>query len=282
MPASGYGIARYAIVGMAQSAGYGLGALAAGGLLAVSSTSAYQALAAANAATFVVSAGLLLLVPAGPGGEPGQRPSSVLAGYRLLGRDRPYLVLTLANTAFAVCSMMLAVALPVYLVDGLGAAGWVAGPVLAVTTVLLSVGQLAATRVMRPLSRVHALMVAGALWTLWGLLTAGAAAVPTGWLVGYLFAVTLLYAFAELVHAPISNALAAEAAPDHSRGSYLAAFQYGFTIASMVVPAGFAGLFAVDPELPWLAVAALAALATAVMPLLPRRLPRSAVYGEVG
>jgi MFS family permease len=51
---------RYAIVGMTQAAGFGLGALVAGVLLALSSSAAYQALAAVNAATFLVSVGLLL------------------------------------------------------------------------------------------------------------------------------------------------------------------------------------------------------------------------------
>jgi hypothetical protein len=87
----------------------------------------------------------------------------------------------LANTAFAVCAVFLSVGLPVYIVDGLHAAGWIAGVVLAVNTVLLSVAQLAATRLVRPLSRVTALAVAGALWTVWGPPPPPSASRPPGW-----------------------------------------------------------------------------------------------------
>ena len=266
---------RYAIVGMTQAAGFGLGALVAGVLLALSSTAAYQALAAVNAATFLVSVGLLLLLPAGER-VAGERPHP-LAGYRRMLGDRPYLALTAANTAFAICNVILGIALPVYVVDGLDAPGWIVGPVLAVNTLLLAVGQLAATKLMRRYSRVQALVVAGALWTAWAFLTAAAGGLPEWMLLPYLAAVTLLYSCAELIHAPTSNALAAEAAPAAQRGSYLAAFQYGFTIATLAVPGAFGVLFAVDPELPWLVVGALAAAGTVVMLLLRTRLPAHAV-----
>ena len=193
--------------------------------------------------------------------------------------DRPYLAFTLANTAFAICNMLLAVALPVYIVEGLHAPGWIAGPILAANTLLLAVGQLAATRVVRPLSRVQALMLAGVLWAGWAFLTAAATGVPTALLLPYLGAVTLLYALAELIHAPISNALAAEAAPEAMRGSFLAAFQYSFTFATLVVPGAFGYLFALRPELPWLVAGVLAVSATAVLAGIRTRLPAAAVQG---
>lgn len=268
---------RFAVVGMVQAAGYGGGALVAAGLLAFARPDGYLWLAVANAGTFLVSAALLTRVPAVRGAP--RRPG-VLAGYRLLVRDRPYLLLTAANTAFAVCSVFLGVALPVYIVDGLHGRPWLAGPVLAANTVALAVGQLAATRAVRRLSRVRALTVSGALWTGWALLTAAATAVPHGALAVYLIAVTLLYAVAELIHAPVSNALAAEAAPEPARGTYLAAFQYGFTVATIVVPVAFTVLFTIDPRLPWLAVGALAAVATTALPFLARSLPAHAVDGR--
>jgi hypothetical protein len=96
-------------------------------------------------------------------------------------------------------------------------------------------------------------------------------------LLPYLAAVTVLYSCAELIHAPTSNALAAEAAPAAQRGSYLAAFQYGFTMATLAVPGAFGVLFAVDPELPWVVVGALAAAGAVAMRHLRTRLPAHAV-----
>ncbi|MGL5830391.1 MAG: MFS transporter, partial [Angustibacter sp.] len=94
---------RYALVAMAQAAGYGTGALLAGVLLGVSSVTVYQALAGVNAATFVASAALLLLVPTG-GSPPSERPAAgLVAGYRRVLRDRPFVLYTLANSVFAIC-----------------------------------------------------------------------------------------------------------------------------------------------------------------------------------
>jgi MFS family permease len=265
---------------MLQNAGYGIGALVAGALVVTASTGVYLLAAALNAVTFLASAVLLLLPTAGTAASvrgPDERRAQQPAGYRMLLRDRPYLLLILANTAFAVCAVFLSVGLPVYIVDGLHAPGWIAGVVLAVNTVLLSVAQLAATRLVRPLSRVGALALAGALWTAWSLLTAAAVGVPAAWLAGYLIAIVALFSAAELIHAPVSNALAAEAAPEQARGSYLAAFQYGFTIATVVVPGAFAFLFELGPALPWIVVAAVAAAGAVIMPTLRSRIPVSAV-----
>jgi MFS family permease len=272
---------RYAIVGMAQAAGFGVGALLAGGLLAASSTSAYLVLAAVNCVTFAVSGVLLLLVRV-PAAAPRERHPTMWSSYRHLLGDRPYLVLIGGNVCFAVCSVYLAAALPVYVADGLEAQTWIVGPVLALNTALLATGQLAATRLVTHFTRTGALALSGLAWCAWAVLTALSPAVAPGFLIVWLAGVTLLYGLAELVHAPISNALAADSAPQAQRGVYLSMFQYGFTIATMVVPIGFTSLFVVDPELPWLVVAALAALGSLTMLWLTGRLPREAVRPGFG
>lgn len=89
------------------------------------------------------------------------------SGYRLLLADRPYIALIAVNTSFALCSTLLAVALPVYIVDGLPAPPWLSGPLLGMNTVLLAVGQALVMRVVRAVSRARALALAGASWTVW-------------------------------------------------------------------------------------------------------------------
>lgn len=275
---------RFAVTGMVQAAGTAVGLLAAGVVLTGRSVTVYPLLAAANAVSFAVAALLILLVPAGPAAAGAAAPAAAESrpgGYRQLLRDRPFLLLTAVNSVFCLCSVLLGIGLPIYLADGLHTAGWVAGPVLTANIALLATGQLVAVRTVRRLTRVRALAAAGVLWTAWGALTAAATAVPGRLLVVYLVAVTALYAAAELVHAPVSNALAADAAPKQSRGSYLAVFQYGFTVATIAAPAGFTLLFSVDPRLPWLAIAVLAGLATAALPHLARTLPAPAVQGAL-
>lgn len=273
----------FAVVGMVQAAGYGVGGLLTGLLLTVGTVHVYRTLAVANAISFLCSA--LLLVLFARGIAPPHRAASDAApgakgGYRALLADKPYLGLILTNTVFALCSVFFGTALPVYLVDGLPAPKWMVGVLLAVNTGLLAIGQAFVARLVRPLTRVRALVIAGGLWTVWCVASALAIRLPAGVLVPYLVAVTLCYTLAELIHAPISNALAAAAAPPESRGRYLAAFQYCFTVATIVAPGLFGVLFTHGRALPWLAVGVLILVGTIAMATLERRLPDTAVRGE--
>ncbi|GIF02562.1 MFS transporter [Actinoplanes siamensis] len=250
---------RFALAGMIQMGATGVGALLGG--LAVT-YSWYQPVVYLNAASFVLSAALLLLVPRGAAPDPAER---VAGGYRTLLRDRPYLLLIAVNTVFALCSILLGVAVPVYLIDGLSAPAWLVGPLLAANTVLLASGQRLAVRLVRPLSRAACLVLAGAIWVGWALVYAAAAGVPRWALIPCLLGGMILYAAADLIHAPISNALSAAAAPPAQRGRYLAVYQYTFAFAGIIAPAFFTTLFGAGVALPWLALAVVAAVASAVM-----------------
>ena len=81
-----------------------------------------------------------------------------------------------------------------------------------------------------------------------------------------------LFTAAELVHAPVSMALATALAPAAARGRYLAVFQYSFTVGSMVAPAFFTTLFEAHRALPWLALGALNLAAVAATAALERRI----------
>ena len=63
-----------------------------------------------------------------------------------------------------------------------------------------------------------------------------------------------LLAAAGLLFGSRANALAEAAAPGPVRGRCLAAFQYGFTVPTVIAPA-VAGLLAVAVWLPWLLAA---------------------------
>lgn len=91
-------------------------------------------------------------------------------------------------------------------------------------------------------------------------------------LVGYLALVMLLWAAAEMLHGPASNALSADAAPEGARGTYLAAFQYSFATADMVTPGLFGLLYGVERVLPWVVVGCLALVASVAIRPLEERL----------
>jgi MFS family permease len=251
----------FAQASMVQAVGIGVGALAAGFAL-TGDAGTYRLVVAVDAATFVVSALLLLLVPVRtravpPGDQPG--------GYRDLVRDRPFLVFTGASVIFALCSMMLGVAVPVFLVDALAAPKWLPGPLFTFNTVLLAAGQMLVVRLMRRLPRTRALGVGGLFMVIWLLALAAALWIPGRALVPYLAGTMVLYAAGELIYAPIANAQVASFAPEHLRGRYMAVYQYGFAIAQIIAPAFFTTLYGRGPAWPFLVLAVLTIGATVLI-----------------
>ncbi|OKI02383.1 hypothetical protein A6A06_15180 [Streptomyces sp. CB02923] len=289
----------FARASMIRAAGMGAGGMTAGVALAWESTRAYHLLILVNGVSFTVAALLVRsLVRVNPAvrthpprtateteteaaAEAGARTEPPGAGHRALLRDRPYLQLILANTAFAVCSTFLTTALPVYVTKGLGVAGWVVGPLLAVNTVLLATTPALVSRfVRRHMTRVRTMALSGLCWTVWCAGSAVALLVPHAALPVFLLLVLLCYTAGELIHEPASNSLAAGAAPPPVRGIYLAAFQYSFTVGTIVSPVLFTVLFSQRAALPWIVVGGVALLGTALTLPLERRLPYAAVTGE--
>lgn len=268
----------FALVGMAQTAGLGAGGLLSGLLLDIGTETVFRLMVLGNAVTFLV-AGLLVLLVRVRHERPAERAGG---GYRVLLADRPYLGLIAVNTIFALCAMFLGLALPVYVVDGLSAPAWVVGPLVAGNTILLALGQTTVVRAVRALRRTRVMVLSGVLWAVWAVALALALAVPVAVLVPYLAMVTLCFTVAELMHAPVSMSLAAEAAPAGLRGRYLAVFQYSFAFATVVAPGFFSVLFTAGRPLPFAVLAVLALLGAAAMLVLERRLPRTALVSSPG
>jgi MFS family permease len=256
----------FALVGMAQTAGLGVGGLVSGLLLGIGTESVFRLAVLANAVTFLL-AGLLVLLVRVSHDRPAGRADG---GYRVLLADRPYLGLIATNTVFALCGMFLGLALPVYVAEGLSAPVWIVGPLLAGNTILLALGQTTAVRVVRPLPRTRVMALSGVLWAVWGVACALALVVPVAVLVPYLAVITLCFTAAVAMHAPVSTALASEAAPEGHRGRYLAVFQYSFAVATVVAPGFFSVLFTAGRPLPFVALSVLALAGAGAMLLLER------------
>jgi hypothetical protein len=125
--------------------------------------------------------------------------------------------------------------------------------------------------------RTRSIAVAAALWVLWcGMLAlvgvSDGSAATIVLVVG-----TLLFTVAEAVHAPISTAAAAGAAPAVARGRYLATFQYSFAAASVIAPAFFGGLYAAGHALPFLLLGVVNALSVPAVLALERALSAPAL-----
>lgn len=265
----------YAWANMARTAGLAAGGLVTGLVIADGREVAYRAVGYASAACFTVAAGTIAAFVRAP------RPhhdavAEAGPGYRVLLRDRPFLALTGINTVFAMSSMMLAPTLPFVIIQVMAGPAWLTAPLLAGNTVLVAVLAAPVIARLRPYRRTRVLVAAAALWAGWSALLAVLEPGRLAWTVPLLVAATLLYTAAETMHAPVSMALAADIAPSHLRGRYLAVFQYSFTIAGIVAPTFFTVLFSAGHPLPWLALAGLNAASIAAVLLLERHLPATA------
>jgi MFS family permease len=251
----------FARFSMMQSAGLGAGSLIAG--LALSGgPHAYRLVVVINAASYLISAATLVLVPRRAA---HLRTEKVEGSYRDLFRDRPYLGFITVNGVFNLCAVMVGTAVPVYVVEGLPAPQWLAGPLLTFNTILLATGQTVAVRLVRHLPRTRALALAGSFMVVWLITMAFAVRVPAALLIGYLPLSMAFFAAGELIMAPVANALAAAAAPDHLRGRYLAVMQYGFAIAQVIAPAFFTALYTHGRALPFAVLAVITAGASALI-----------------
>jgi len=266
----------FGLFGMVRAVGYALAGIATAAVIANGSSTAYSLTVGANAVSFLVTAPLLWQATRHTTAG-AARPSGA-GGYRVLLADRPYLVLIVINTVFALCSVFLTLALPLSVATMLPPGErWISAPLLVINTILLAVAQPFAVRFSRRFSRTAAMAVAGGCWALWALVYLAAFHLPTVFAVVMLVVGTLCYSAAELIHNPVSNALAGAAAPEDLRGRYLAMFQYSFTFAMILAPTFFAGLFSIGHQLPWAVLALLAALATSAIGRLGPHLPADAV-----
>ena len=278
----------YGLAGAAQAGGVGLGGLAAAGLLASTGTTAYRIVVLASGLTFLVAT--LLLVVRVPDGEHHDQAASGdgavdadadARSRRRLSRDVPYLSLIAVNTVPALCATLMSVGIPIFVTSALHGPDWIVGVLFGLNTAILAVAQTTVVRMVGRLRRTRILVASGVAYLAWALLLVVALDLPGAWVVPFLFVVTLAFTVGELLHAPTSSSLSAAASPPGQRGRYLSAFQFSFAIANVIAPAMFAQLFAVRPAAPWIAVAGLAAVATAAMFWLERTLPADAVRPAV-
>jgi MFS family permease len=274
----------YARVSVARSLGLGFGTLLAGAVVGSGSHLLYQIAIIANAASFAVAAMMLGLAVAGAPSADGTpkptKPKVTKGGYRLVLRDRPFVLFTATNLAYSLCLTTVVVALPVYVVKGLAGPGWLAGILFAVNTGLIFLAQSAVTKRVAIHRRTRVLIVAGALWVVWALAMAAGPHVPHASLIPFLTVGMLLFTVSEMMQSPTSTALAAAASVDDLRGRYMAVYQYGYQIAKIVAPVLFTQLYVVGRGVPWLVLAVVAACAIPGLLLVEKSLPAKAVRPE--
>ncbi len=127
----------FGFLGALRNVGFALGGVASGVALSIGTDLAFQAVVAANAATYAVAFWLLLAVPATTRGGQQALPGS----WRTVLADRPYRLLVLAQVGYSMPMMILNFALPVYAVTVLDLPGWITAVIFIVNCVMVGLGQ---------------------------------------------------------------------------------------------------------------------------------------------
>ncbi|MCO6007812.1 MFS transporter [Actinoallomurus purpureus] len=262
----------FAWANMARTAGLGLGGLITGAVIADGRTAAYHAVAYAAAGCFAAAAAVITVFVRVP--KLRHDAGQTRTGYGTILKDRRFLALTGINTVFAMTGMMLALALPTFVLTGLRGPTWLASALLVGNTVVVSVLAAPVIKRLAAYRRTRIIMTAAALWSAWCFLLSGLVPGRLVWVIPVLIGATALFTLAEVMHAPVSIALVTAISPAELRGRYMAAFQYSFTIAGIIAPTFFTTLFNLHRSLPWIALGATNCLAIIALRLLePNLLP---------
>jgi MFS family permease len=108
------------------------------------------------------------------------------------------------------------------------------------------------------------------------LLLLGAGQVAAALAIGVVLVAAVVYTLGEMTGGPVLSTLAAESAPVHLRGRFLATYQFSWNAASTVAPVLFAWLLDRGAAPAWLALAGIAVLGAACCLPMHRLLPLAA------
>lgn len=259
----------FAFMGMARTAGVGLGGLIAAGVIALLGTGGYRALLGANVVTFAIAATIIgLRVPAMARTVTNRQNG----GWMAVVRDRTIMQLATAHGFGVLVVLILFQGLPLYVVDDLGLPAWVPGMLLVVNTVILASGQSIGLKVVAGWRRTRIYVLCAAAWVVGAALFASGELLPAALLIPFLFVAMALASGGEVFHYPLNGSVPTAFAPEALRGRYLALFSLVWSVAGIVSPTLVSVLLSIDGSLLWLGMAVAAVLCATIALISERRI----------
>lgn len=262
----------FGFLGALRNVGFAVGGLAAGVAVSIGTTLAFAVVVAANAASYALAFVLLLGVPETRPGHQAATPGT----WRVVLADSRYRLLVGTQVGYSLAMMVLNFALPVYAVTVLGLPGWLTGAVFVINTVLIGLGQGLVVLALTGRLRWRILVLTQVVFAVSWVLLLAASAVPAGPAIALVLLGSVVYTGGELLGGPVLGALAAEAAPAHLRGRYLALIQFAWNLAGAVAPVTFAWLLDRGASALWLALLACSAVAALAAVRLGSTMPDAA------
>ncbi|MBC2903260.1 MFS transporter [Streptomyces cupreus] len=247
-----------------------VGAALAGLLLVVDSAWAYELAVVFNAATYLATGLLTLLLP----GVPAQpaRPGPAL----IVLRDRPYLTFIVLDGLLSMHNLLLDVVLPLWVLHHTDAPRWTIAAILLTNTVAVVLLQVRAARGTDE-PRAAARATRSGSWCLAAAcvvfaLTGGASATVAGAL---LLLGALAHVLGEIRQSAGSWGMSFGLAPEHAQGQYQGTYAMGADLGKMIAPALLTWLVIEHGTLGWISMAVGFALVGAAMPAVVNRALRS-------
>lgn len=251
----------FGFLGALRNIGFALGGLVGGLAVTIGTAWAYHAIVIVNTASFVGSLLLLLRVPAP---APSKHSDEVAPSWSIALRDTEYRWLIASNVVYALSSLTLNVALPIYAKEVLHLPGWVVGAIFTVNTVLVGFGQGLAVRWMTGRVRYRLAVLSNLAFALGYVLFAGLDVLSIGMASVVIIAVTAVYTIGELVGGPVLTTIAVDSRPDTVRGRYVAAYQLSWMGANIVAPAAYTWLLSRSSTALWVALIGMSAVGAAI------------------
>lgn len=186
--------------------------------------------------------------------DPSPSPE-VQVGYLPALRDGTNVLLAVANVTATLIIVTPLLALPVFVLDGLGLPVWLPGLLAAIAALSTVVPSLLSGRLTRGHPRLGLLALAATLWATGSMLFAISAWTPALWLL-LLPAAMVALGVGEALYAPTADALPLALAPIGLAGRYSAIHQSAWGISGTIAPTLAVYLLLAGPDALWLTLAA--------------------------
>jgi predicted MFS family arabinose efflux permease len=255
---------------MTMNLGFALGGLVAGLIARTAHPSSFTVLFLMNAATFLVFAAVLQLVPA-PRPERGERPGRYVDVFR----HRLFIAYVLLNVTFIGAGIAIGGELLAPFAKNTAGVDERAIGLLAFTTALvIALAQLPVVKLVEGKRRMRGLALMGAMWAAAFVGVLGAGAWFSGNRAAELMGVALVvFALGECLHGAIYAPLVADLAAPRLIGRYMALSSFSWQLGFLLGPAAGGFVLQHAPLTLWPAAAGICLAASAYALALERHLP---------
>lgn len=267
--------AAWGLQRVVMNLGIGLGALVGGLVVTTEAPRSFELVFAADALTFIVYLGVLLLFVPEPRRADGEHRAA--GSYRNVLRDAAFMAVIGVNTLFIFAGMSGFELLPVYAKNTAGVDEAAIGVVFFVNTVVIVLAQLPVTKLSEGHRRTRALALLGVVWAACWLVVPIVGASLSGRDAAIAFAAVMaVFAIGECLHGAVQGPLVADLATPSLLGRYMALSALSWQVGFALGPAIGASALERSASGVWLGAAAICLVTSGLALALERRLPAHA------